>query len=181
MDTKKNNYKGCTKFENWLKKSGGYPTMDYEITHPIDFSLGVGAKHKEGGVTIRGDKYDKTITLKISSWIGVSAGARHIYGKLVIPSLTLLQDDGSKGSRSGYGTPDYIGGWSIDITKELNQHAFDLDDAGHPADKCFEDMYLGEETIRFERDEEEMLINRATYIFIKWFTGDWKFKVENDS
>mgnify|MGYP000852326510 FL=1 len=81
----------------------------------------------------------------------------------------------------GYGTPDYISGWDIDITKELNQHALDLDNAGHPADKCFEDMELGEKTTRFERDEEDMLIKRATYIFTKWFTGDWKFKVEDNS
>jgi len=161
MSKEKNDYKGCTKFENWLKKSGGYPIMDYEITHPIDFSLGVGAKHKEGGATIRDNKDDKTIILSITSWIGISSGARHIYGKLKIPGTTLLQDDGVKGGRSGYGTPDYISGWSVDITKELNQHALDLDNAGHPADKCFEDMDLGESTTRFERDEEEMLINRA--------------------
>lgn len=177
---KENDYANVESSEDWLSKEGGYPTMDYDITQPIDFSLGVGAKHNDGGVTVRDDKYSKTVILKINSFIGQSAGARHVYGVLLVPSTSMVFNDGTKGSRCGYGTPNYISGWKIHITKELNQLALDLDEQGHPADKCFEDMELGEETTRWERTEEDELIAKGKLVFDTWFTGDWKFKIEDD-
>lgn len=174
-----NSYSNCEAFDEWLSKMGGYPRMDYEITEPIDMSLGVGAIDSDGNVTMR-EKDDKVINLIISSWIGTSAGARHIYGKIEVPRVHFKLASGGTGSRSGYGVPNYISGWEIKITKELDQKAKDLDLKGHPADACFNDMEIGEETTRFERYEEELLISKAREVFEKWFTGGWKFKVIDD-
>lgn len=176
MKKEYNTYKNCETFDEWLSKSGGYPHMDYEITEPIDISLGVGAIDYEGNETIRG-KDERIIEVNIDSWIGISSGARHIYAKLVIPNVTSIDKNGHSISRSGYGVPNYISGWSIHITKELDQKAKDLDLEGHPADTCFDDMDIGEPTTRFEKYEEDLLITRINEVFNKWFTGGWVLKI----
>ena len=174
----KNNYTHCTKYENWLKKSGGYPSHDFEITIPIDISLGVGAKHIHDGdklVTLRPTESEKTIRLKISSWIGYDGDAEHVYGKLIIPHNVSITKDGSTLSSSGYGVPNYISGWDIELTRKVTQKEID-DDKKRTYDKKWEWHYVGDNTTRFNTEEE--LIHRATYIFVKWFTGGWKFKLE---
>jgi hypothetical protein len=174
----KNNYTNVDKFEKWLEKEGGYPSHDFEITQPIDVSIGVGATYMddEYGELVT-SRFDKTIEFKISSWIGYSPDAEHVYGKFRIPGVELkLPEKGSK-STGGYGTPNYISGWDIDITRVLTQEEID-EDKLRKYDKKWEYNYAGDNTTRFNTDKE--LIKKAKQVFKEWFTGGWKLKIIND-
>lgn len=172
-----NHFTHCTKHENWVKKSDGIPTHDFEITYPIDTSLGVGAKIMHDGEKLTTVRKNNVIELRITSWAGYSAGAVHVYGKLHIPGTVMITKDGGNMSQGGYGVPPYISGFVIDITRKITQEEIDIDKK-RKYDKMWEWMHAGDNTTRFDTEEE--IIKRATYIFTKWFTGGWEFKVKDD-
>ena len=173
MITEQNKYGNCEKFDEWLEKSGGYPHWDIEITEPIDISLGVGATYSDETysnlVTERTD-YEKILRLSITSY---GSYLNHYYGRLEVPGTIMKLDRGYL-SCCGYKTPNYISGFSIEITRKFTQIEYDEDQKRYH--KEFSGVKVGDATTRFNSKKE--LIEATKKVIDKWFTGDWKFKVE---
>ena len=162
--------------QDWMDKhDGNAPQMDFIFEAPFDSSMGVGCVY-DGQTFFR---KRNVIELKIDSWIGYSAGARHMYGKIYVPGLNYKFKGGGIGSIGG-ASPDYISGWKIDVTKLLTQKDLDLDNSLHEGDRCFELEEVGDRTTKFEEYDEKLLKETAKAIFDKWFTGDWEFKIEEE-
>lgn len=167
----------------WVNDNGGIPDSDYDFKKkfPIDFAVGL-RNEKDGITTVRntGKYADNIIVFKISSWVGISAGARHIYGNLEVPGVSQKRDDGSGMSTYGRGTPDIMDSFNITITKKLDQETLDYD-ANHfdPQFNESSGYYLGDDIRQWEQHEEDKLKAKAQKVFDMWFGDDWVLKFED--
>ena len=63
--------------------------QDHELTEKIPVNYGVGVKFTYSNCQIETVRDEgPLVKLDVSSWVGISAGARHVYGFLQLPYLT---------------------------------------------------------------------------------------------
>lgn len=133
------------------------------------------------GENIKGkDHYTSTIkkprivTLEITSYIGISGGASHYYGKLISYCPTIHPN-----GEPHIGCTGYLGKEDNEIFKNIiNDIRIDIayytSDKDVQTDELYPDIKL---STRFKTKEK--LIEVAKYIFNNRFIGDWKFEIKD--
>lgn len=161
--------------EKYLEQS--YPEFykqEYDAMPKFDATFGVGHVFLKDGKKCTSMLYEKTRTVyfKIHSWVGISGGAIHVYGKLYTNDLPYRQEgDSLHTTRSSNMCPDCMKGIEIDVRRPLPQAEFDEypDRYKHYRPGAYIPGYL---------DEKE-LIKDGKKLFKKFFIGDWKLKIED--
>jgi len=156
---------------------------------PSNYKIGTKFTYQECDWEITcSETYKGFIELDISSWCGISAGARHTYGKMKLPYLMAkCLRAGRKQPRYLTGAPyhkkgqtfggsimnDHEGITQIEITRPVTQKDLKMDEGD-----VFKHYRLGEPTNRFDTEEE--LIAKAKAEFLRIFEPGWTLYVERD-
>lgn len=150
---------------------------DVEVTEviPLDYRIGVefeydGCKFK----TTKSKSEGVYVQLDISSWVGISIGARHVYGEMKLPYISAQCLSNPKNSpywtvgkySSGSVTSDVEGIHKIHLTRPVTRRDKKLD--GGDAFNAYD---IGDPTDRF--DTEEWLIDKAKREFKRIFAPGW--------
>jgi hypothetical protein len=173
-------YNNTERWDKWIADGGITEGKDYDITVKIPADLGVGVTTQSENVTLTSTRemggrmmkdYLKTVTLKVSTWRGISGGAVHYYGKLEFHSVDFAREGSeSRLSSCGYGVPDYLESGKFELTRPVTQAEIDANP------KMWEAYHDGDKTDRFDKVQE--VIDRGTEIFDKWFEKGWLLVLE---
>jgi hypothetical protein len=153
------------------------PRQDYELIEkglkiPVNYGMGVEVEYenqryifKRGGSTWRGTP---TVTLEITTWRGISAGAMHYYGhfNVRLPEMTEVDSD-------GWTCSNYIPMYDndrIELTQELEQWEIDK----YPEN--YEYNRAGQRHTGFYT--EKQLKDYAEVVFAQIFEKGWKYRIE---
>jgi hypothetical protein len=175
-------YLNTEKWEQWTADGGLLECKDVELAAKIPVNIGCGVHEDRGDGKLwvstreyggRDKKYLKTITLQISSWRGISAGAVHFYGHLQAHGVYFVCE-GEKNTYSsfGHGVPKYLQNIKIEITRPVTQAMIDADP------EMWEYYRDGSTTDRFDTVEE--IVERGKTVFKQWFGQGWKLVLEKD-
>lgn len=173
-------YNNTERWDKWIADGGITEGKDYDITVKIPADLGTGVTTQSENVTLTSTRemggrimkdYLKTVTLKVSTWRGISGGAVHYYGKLEFHSVDFAREGSdSRLSSCGYGVPDYLESGKFELTRPVTQAEIDANP------KMWEAYHDGDKTDRFDKVQE--VIDRGTEIFDKWFENGWLLVLE---
>ena len=174
-------YINTERWDQWVADGGITRGRDKGITVQIPVDLGVGvqklidgklctATREYGG---RDKNYLKTVTLNISSFVGVSIGAQHCYGVLRASGVEFEREgSASRYSPVGSKIPAYLQAINFEITREVIQAMIDADP------EMWEYYDAGGVTDRFDTVEE--IVKKAKAVFKQWFGKGWKLVLEKD-
>ena len=115
------NLKGWdTEFYEYKNREGIRPNRDSKGKIPLHIGSGVLFKRVDEDPILVSGKPDPVVKLRITTWVGVSPGAVHVYGKLVF-SLPPVREQGQSENYSTtvYGL-DLFDGGEIEITREIS-------------------------------------------------------------
>lgn len=139
-----------------------------------DYGIGITFKDEEGVeyTTIKGScRKERVVNFTITSWVGISPGAVHHYGKMVVyePDLEYYENgELQHASIGGYFNrhkPDACKGFSIELIRTLTQEEIDEDPRRWD---CYE---AGDNTNCFYTEEEVYELGER--VFKARFRGDW--------
>ena len=141
--------------------------MSFELTDMIfNASDGVGSIYKYDGVkhvAILNDA--RKVTLKISTWIGLSPGAVHFYGTLYVNGLKFIDPNGRKHNFMGaHKLPKNTESIYIELKRQLTKKDIDSE--------RFDDYDIGDYT-----NTDTEIKDFAKKIFKKHFVGNWKLVI----
>lgn len=154
--------------------------VDVQERIPLDYCIGPKFKY-EGCMFEIVKREGNLVQLDISSWVGISIGAQHTYGKLKLPYIYAKCIKASKKQPyykegttiSGTITNDYEGIRSIDITRPVTQK-----DKRMEGGETFRAWRVGDATDRFDTEAE--LIDKAKREFLRIFEPGWSLYIERD-
>ncbi len=146
-----------------------------DITKPITPDYQVGLKwigdSGEQFETLPRDNNDKEITIKLSSWMGISIGAMHYYAKIHVDTPRIISNGDKKRSHCGYvgkNKPEELNSLDLDARRKLTKVEKDVWDevigkigemtyrfndaasAAIAAFKLVKEKFIGDWTVRFE-------------------------------
>jgi hypothetical protein len=169
--------------------SNMFRDVDLEERHIIfDKDYGVGLKYKDNDgtefISALHDEDDRGVTLRVTSYAGISAGAQHYYGRLVnfgLPAKVLKNPTRNSWTRvgkivsiSGYGDvckPKEMLGLDIELTRAVTKKDLPILNRG----ELHASWKIGDRTTGFFTQAD--VIERGREIFKKHFKG-WKLKID---
>jgi hypothetical protein len=156
------------------EKEGVIPNRDSEGKIPLNIGRGVHMYDKGYKKELYTDKknpggHDAEVTLKVSSWIGISPGAIHYYGRLHFRSADVHPMGEPTCSTSCYDIPLFEYG-DIQLTRVLERWEFS------EYKKTYEDWYVGDRYSGFYTPED--VIKRGKEVFADLFGPGWKLVIE---
>jgi len=161
------------------------PGERYEYPEVLNDDAGLGIVDDEQGTHSipswgrRKDNLKRRVTLKISSFIGISCEAEHYYGKLEVQGVDMAYNDRPDWSTFGDEDKNPLLGYTyrIELKRKVTQEDKDKDKTARcEAERKWDGYKVGHLTDRFNSEED--LINFATEVFNARFKGDWEFKIE---
>jgi hypothetical protein len=171
-------YRNTKQWDEWVAKGGLTEGKDVDITVPFPVNIGCGVTMQREGKTWtasreyggRDKKYLKTVTLEVRTWRGVSAGAVHYYGVLKTNGMEFTNPtEHSTYGSCGFGVPDYLESFKIELTRKLTQAEIDADP------RRWEYYHHGSNVTGFNTPEE--VIEHGTKEMRRLFPKGWKFVV----
>lgn len=147
----------------------------YEELQPFDSNQGVGVEFEFDGEILKADFSGKKrkVVLTITSWVGISGGAIHVYGTLNPEDLYFYKKGNKNRSWSSSAQPEITRGAKIHVRRPLPQEEIDEDK------RRYEYYDAGDYITGFMSVNK--LIEAAKKIFKEKFVGDWEFKIDDRS
>lgn len=142
---------------------------DYPDVFLIDCGLNLGTVTGYNIIPKR-RKGKRRATLKLKTWRGISGGAVHYYGKIIIDGVQYV-----KGTTEYYNTDINVGLLDYEYVLELKRFITDNDISNHP--NKWATYYKGELTNCFDSINDLKVL--ANDIFKLRFDGDWDFYIED--
>lgn len=162
------------------KNDAEFGQDERELPIEILDTYGVGVTFTTNGVEYttfihkRNEGDPREVYLKTRSWVGISPGAIHSYGKFSVydPTLRYIEDDKIQTSSIGgaFKKPDECKSFNIEVMRLLTQEEITEDP------QRWEGYDAGCSTNCFYTTEE--VIEKAKEIFAKRFVGNWKLIIE---
>jgi hypothetical protein len=128
-------YNNTERWDKWLADGGITEGQDVDIKIKIPADLGLGVTTQSNGHTLTSTRemggrmmkdYMKTVTLKVSTWRGISSGAVHYYGHLEFHGVDFEREGSdSRLSSCGSGVPDYLESGKFELTRPVTQAEID--------------------------------------------------------
>lgn len=162
---------GWNLYDELPKKDWEAEEVDMKITP--NFGCGVHVRYNDQFYTYKRNPRKKpTVTLEITTWRGMSVGAIHYYGKLIVslPEMEMDNEPGHTIGLYGHGTIPMFSNDDIQLTHVLEQWEIDK----YP--DRFEYAIAGYHVTGFYSPEG--VIRRAKEVFEKIFGEGWKLKID---
>ena len=122
--------------------------------------------------TIYEGEFPRKVTLDITSWRGMTAGAVHFYGELVISSLKSMNLDTGKVSYLQSAAPESAKGLKIQLTRAITKRDLIMDRG-----QRFKGAKLGERVKNF--DTKDQVKAAAISFFKQHFTDGWTLVLQS--
>lgn len=146
------------------------PNENHEYPAIFTDDCGLNLENKTGyDIRLNRRKGKRRATLKLRTWRGISGGAVHYYGKIIIDGVQFISGKSEIYSDINEGLLDY------EYSLELKRYITDEDISNHP--NKWGTYRKGELTNCFDTINDLKLL--ANDIFKLRFVGDWDFYVED--
>jgi len=167
------NLKGWdAEFYEYKNQEGIRPNRDSNGKIPSDIGTRVLFKRLDEDPMLVSGKPDPIVKLRITTWVGTSPDAVHVYGKLVFSLPPVREREQSENySTTVYGL-DLFDGGEIEITREILDKEMEEDN----------DQFSRSEKIRWRTTgfyKVKDLIKAGKQVFDDLFGPGWKFEIDD--